>query len=206
MLLRFQVANHRSIDEPVELSMIAVDEDRPAARSFELLNEKVLPLAGIYGANASGKSNVIAALAWLSDAVAQSLRSWDQSIPREPFKFGGGAERRTSFEVDMVVDGVRYSYHLELDGAQVYFEALYSYPKRQRRSLFEREGLELALRRGLGSLSGTRELLTPTTLALSAAMRFDEPEVQSFGQYRRHRTSPAPRAHRVDAARYRRFQ
>jgi len=36
------VANHRSLLEPVELSMIAVDEDRPAARSFDLLNEQVL--------------------------------------------------------------------------------------------------------------------------------------------------------------------
>jgi uncharacterized protein len=35
---------------------------------------------------------------------------------------------------------------------------------------------------GLGSLVGTRELLTPRTLALSAAMRFDEPEVQPFGR------------------------
>ena len=49
--------------------------------------------------------------------------------------------------------------------------------------LFEREGSEISFRRGLGTtLSGTRELLTPTTLALSAAMRFREPEVQPFGR------------------------
>ena len=49
--------------------------------------------------------------------------------------------------------------------------------------LFEREGMEIHFRRGLGVLAGTRELLTPTTLALSAAMRFNEPEVQPFGRY-----------------------
>jgi hypothetical protein len=48
--------------------------------------------------------------------------------------------------------------------------------------LFERDELELTLRRGLSALSGTRELLTPTTLALSAALRFDEPEVGAFGR------------------------
>lgn len=42
--------------------------------------------------------------------------------------------------------------------------------------------MELRLRRGLGALSGTRELLTPTTLALSAAMRLDEREVGAFGR------------------------
>jgi uncharacterized protein len=48
--------------------------------------------------------------------------------------------------------------------------------------LFERDELELTLRRGLSALSGVRELLTPTTLALSAALRFDDPEVGPFGR------------------------
>jgi hypothetical protein len=47
--------------------------------------------------------------------------------------------------------------------------------------LFERDGLDIEFRRGLGGLAGTRELLTPTTLALSAAMRADHPEIQPFG-------------------------
>ncbi|MDA8310182.1 MAG: AAA family ATPase, partial [Actinomycetota bacterium] len=80
MLLRFEVSNHRSILEPVELSMVAVDEDRPSVRAFDLLAERVLAVAGVYGPNASGKSNVIEALAWLSMAVARSLRAWDQFI------------------------------------------------------------------------------------------------------------------------------
>ena len=182
MLLRFEVANHRSIDDPVELSMIAVDEDRPAARSFDLLNEKVLTVAGIYGPNASGKSNVLQALSWLSMLVGTSLRSWNDALPRQPFKFGGGSAKPTVFEVDMTVGGVRYAYRVELDGRQVITESLHSFPERRPRSLFEREGPDIQFRRGLGGLSGTRELLTPTTLALSAAMRFDVPEVRSFGE------------------------
>ena len=92
MLLRFEASNFRSILEPVELSMIAVDRDRPAAREFDLLAEQVLTVAGIYGPNASGKSNVVEALAWLSAAIGRSLRTWDEFIPREPFKFAGGPE------------------------------------------------------------------------------------------------------------------
>jgi uncharacterized protein len=182
MLLRFEASNFRSILEPVELSMIAVDRDRPAAREFDLLAEQVLTVAGIYGPNASGKSNVVEALAWLSAAVGRSLRTWDEFIPREPFKFAGGPEASSAYEVEMIVRGVRYAYRVEMDDSAVLFESLYSYPLRKTRVLFEREGLEIHFRRGLGSLAGTRELLTPTTLALSAAMRFDEPEVQPFGR------------------------
>lgn len=182
MLLRFEVSNHRSILEPVELSMVAVDADRPSVRAFDLLAEPVLTVAGVYGPNASGKSNIIEALAWLSMAVDRSLRTWDQFIPRDPFKFGFGPHSPSQYRVEMVIDGVRYAYRLEVDDTEVLFEGLYSYPERRRRVLFEREGSEIHFRRGLGALAGTKELLTGTTLALSAAMRFDEPEVQHFAR------------------------
>lgn len=185
MLLRFVVSNHRSIMEPVELSMIAVDQDRPAARGFDALTERVLTVAGIYGPNASGKSNVLEALAWLSQAVRLSLVAWDEGVPREPFKFGHGPTTPSAYEIDLIIRGVRYTYMLEVDDRQVLFEGLYSYPERRRRTLFEREGMELHLRRGLGALSGTRELLTPPTLALSAATRFEDVDVTSVGRFLR---------------------
>ncbi|BCJ63172.1 ATP-binding protein [Polymorphospora rubra] len=180
MLLRFEVSNHRSIKEPVELSMIAVDEDRPSARAFERLSERVLSIAGIYGPNASGKSNVLDALAWLSAAVGRSLRTWEEVIPREPFKFDGWLERASTFELDMMVADVRHTYRLEVDDSAVIFEQLQSYPEQRARTLLEREGMELSFRRGLKGLSGTRQLLTSTTLALSAAARFGEPEILNF--------------------------
>ena len=180
MLLRFEACNYRSILEPVELSMIAVDEDRPSVRRFDLLSEGVLSIAGIYGPNASGKSNVIEALAWLSTAVRRSLR--EGLIPREPFKFGRGPDTPSTFEVEMVVEHVRYTYRLDVSDTAVMFERLDSYPLRQPRMVFERDGQDIRFRRGLGGLAGTRELLTPTTLALSAAMRFAHPEVQPFGR------------------------
>lgn len=69
---------------------------------------------------------------------------------------------------------------VELDRHAVSYEALFHYPEKKRRRIFERTGTELKLQRGLGNLSGTRELLTPRTLALSAARRFDEPLVSDF--------------------------
>ena len=173
MLLRFEVSNHRSILEPVELSMIAVDEDRPAARSFELLNERVLTVAGIYGPNASGKSNLLDALAWLSSAVGSSLREWDEEVPRDPHQFRSGTSSTSTYEVDIVVDKVRHQYRLELD-TEVRSESLHSYPKRRRKMLFEREGSDIRFSEGYKAAGGIRELLTPTTLVLSAAMRLED--------------------------------
>ena len=182
MLLRFQVSNHRSILDPVELSMIAVDDDRPATRGFDRLSERVLTTAGIYGPNASGKSNVLDALHWLSYAVATSLLGGGDSIAQDPHRFGKGPERPSTFDMDFIVDGVRHGYQLEVDDSAVLYESLCSYPERRRRMLFEREGDEVHFRRGLSGAGGTKELLTPTTLVLSAGKRVGDAAIKAAGR------------------------
>jgi uncharacterized protein len=142
MLIRFEAGNHRSIKSPVELSMVAVDTDRPSVRSFDRLAEGVLPLAGLYGPNASGKSNVLDALGWLAAAVRDSLRRWDDSVPREAFRFDDFAEQPSTYEVDLMVAGVRHIYSLEVDDTQILHEELVSYPEKRPRTLFSREGLD----------------------------------------------------------------
>lgn len=183
MLIRFAVRNHRSIMVPVELSLVAVDTDRPSVRTFDRLIEGVLPLAAIYGPNASGKSNVLDALGWLGAAVRDSLRAWDDVIPRDPFRFHGSTQQSSEYELDVVIDGIRNTYRLEVNDTEVLYEELISYPERRPRTLFSREGTELYIRRGLSGLSGVRELLTPVTLALSAARRFDVKEVRRVTSY-----------------------
>lgn len=182
MLLRFRVSNHRSILEPVELSMIAVDQDRAATRGFDGLSERVLTVAGIYGSNASGKSNVLSAIAWLSMAVSTSLRGWEDYIPREAHRFGKGPVSPTEFDLDLEVGGVRYAYQLEVDDSTVLFESLDSYPEGRRRNLFTRQNSEIDFRRGLNGTRGIRDLLTPTTLALSAGSRVFSNEFGSVGR------------------------
>ncbi|MCY4273642.1 MAG: AAA family ATPase, partial [bacterium] len=182
MLLRFEVSNHRSILDPVELSMIAVDDERPATRGFDRLSERVLTTAGIYGPNASGKSNVLDAIRWLSYAVGSSLLGWDGAIPRDPHRFGCGHKMPTTFDMDFVVDGIRHGYQLEVDDSLVIYESLCSYPERRRRVLFERERNAVHFRRGLSGTGGTQELLTPTTLLVSAAMRVGDPAIKAAGR------------------------
>lgn len=173
MLLRFEVGNHRSIHHPVELSMVAIDHDRPAARQVAGVDEKVLTVAGLYGANGSGKTNLIDALAWLSFAVRTSLRYWENTIPVNPFRFIEAPEP-TTFGVDLIVGEVRYRYELQVDESKVIFEALYSFPQKRRRTIFERDENDLVFRRGTRLMGGGRELITSTTLVMSVASRLTE--------------------------------
>jgi energy-coupling factor transporter ATP-binding protein EcfA2 len=182
VLIRFEVSNFRSILHPVELSMVAVDRDRPEARSVASLGESLVPVAAIYGPNASGKSNVLAALSWLRSAVQDSLVYWDDGIPVDPFAFAENSGP-LGFTIESVISGVRFEYVVELDSQAVHYEGLFHYPEKKRRRIFEREGNELTLQRGLGNLSGTRELLTARTLVLTIARRFDEPVVSDFARH-----------------------
>lgn len=197
MLLRCEMTNHRSIEGPAEISMIAIDSDRASIRSFDRLTDDVLTVAGIYGPNASGKSNVLDGISWVSEAVRHSLRSWEDQIPRDPFRFGNAIDKPSLFEISLEIEGVRYDYVLDINDSEVVFEALYSYPERRRRMLFEREGVSTQARRGITGLGGARDLLTPTTLFLSAASRFAPNElsvvareisnIRSLGMRRRSR-------------------
>ena len=182
MLLGFQVSNHRSFLGQTDFSMTAVDKDRSATRRFERLPEPVLTVSGIYGPNASGKSNFLHAIAWLSNAVRRSLRSWDEFVPRDPHLIGDGPARPSVFDIAVVVDEVEYEYRLVVDDSAVLYESLHGYPERRRRRLFERHNGEIEFRRGLAGARGVESVLTSTTLALSSAMRFGMPDVGIVGR------------------------
>jgi len=160
--------------------MIAVDRDRSAAVPIELLQESLLKVCGVYGPNASGKSNVVAALAWLRAAFPLSLQFWDDGIPCDPFAFGDGPSKATRFTLEMTVDGVRFEYQLELTREKVIWEALYHYPHKVRRKIFERDEQQLSFQRGVNGLGGTKELLTERSLVVSIAQRYDRPLIAAF--------------------------
>ena len=179
MLIRFGVENFRSIHDEIDLSLVASDKERDVARHQDGFEHDLLTVVGIFGANGSGKSNVLEALKWLADGVRRSLLAWDEAIPVTPFAFTAEPES-TYFSLEYLIDGVRFEYELEVTSDRVEYEALFHYPKNRRRRLFERAGNELTLQEGLGALSGARKLLTDRSLMLSIARRFEEPLTRSF--------------------------
>jgi len=160
--------------------MIAVDKKRESVKRFDRFREGLLPLAGIYGANASGKSNLLAAMNWLVENVQKSLQEWGDEIPIEPFVLDSNADSFSHFEIELMVKGVRYRYELELSRSEVRYEALFHYPKAVRRKIFVRESNNLSFQSGLGELAGTRELLTEKSLALTLAHRYRSEIVSDF--------------------------
>lgn len=147
MLLRFRVANVRSLRDEQELSFtVPAGHDPGPAHGVELAGGKtveVYPLVGIFGANASGKSNVLSALAHMRNAVLNSYAGWTsyRGIPRQPFALDDKSAQDTSFyEVDFVAeDGVRWTYGYELGATRVEAEWLHSYPRGRRQVWLDRD-------------------------------------------------------------------
>ncbi|MFB7900506.1 ATP/GTP-binding protein [Streptomyces xiamenensis] len=176
MLLRFQVTNHASLRYEQQLSLIASDEhpDR-AERGVPDTRHRVLPVAAIYGPNASGKSNVLNALVWMRYAVLSSFRRWDPDggVPRRPFTLCAdpGAFPST-YEMDCVVEGTRYEFGFTVDDRQVLREWLYYFHDGHRRKLYVRseENPVPSFGRWLtGRRKVISELLRPNSLYLSVA-------------------------------------
>jgi predicted ATPase len=149
MLLRFRVANVRSLRDEQELSFVArqeIEGDLAAAREVELSDGRRLSVhtvTGVFGANASGKSNVIAALKNMRHAVLRSYADWTSydGIPRDEFALDPKAASETTlYEADFVLStGVRWTYGFELGERRIEAEWLYAYPKGHRQVWFERD-------------------------------------------------------------------
>ncbi|XVV02099.1 AAA family ATPase [Actinosynnema sp. CA-248983] len=168
MLRSFRLGNHRSFRDEQELLLSpAYEKDR-----------QVVPVAGVYGANASGKSNLLGGLKFMADAVRDSFGKWpaEGGVPRRPYRLDPAARERPSvFVVELVEDGIRYVYGFEIDDERVLSEWLYSYPEKRKRVIFEREMDDVKFGSTMSDLRARldvlEELLRPNALFLGLAAR-----------------------------------
>jgi len=199
VLLTFRVSNFRSIrDEqvfsflhgsstppPSRPSALRTSEDSDAGTSEEIYEGGKVPawennvgtIAGIFGANASGKSNVLKAISFMDRAVGNSYRSWvpKESIPREPFLLEPTyADEPSLFEAVFISHGTRYQYGFRLTSNQVVGEWLYAYPTSRRQVWFERDISADPVYYFGKSFTGRNrviaDLTAPTSLFLSTAV------------------------------------
>lgn len=178
MLIRFRIENHRSMREEQELSFVAASlADFPNKVVRLEQNElDLLRVVGIYGANASGKSSVLSALKFMRSAVLNSQRNWEPNggIPREPFLLDLGKISEPSFfEVDLLLNEIRYTYGFIVDSKQVFEEWLFAYPQGRKQKWFSRntsETQEFNFSRFLtGENKSIQALTRNNSLFLSAA-------------------------------------
>jgi len=191
MLLRFGVENHLSIQKRQELSFAASslrDREDGLIPCSDVSVGTVIPAAIIYGANASGKTNFLNALKTMQRMVlwSQSRGTPDGGIPlRHEFRLDPAWSKRPScFDVDFVLDGIRYHYGFEASDEAFVSEWLYEIPKAHRRKLYERDGGRFDFGRHLrGKNRSIAELTRPNSLFLSAAAQLGHPQLLGIYTY-----------------------
>lgn len=111
MLIQFNFKNYKSFRDEVSLDLSATKMTEFSERVVSIGSEKILPVAAVYGANASGKSNVYDAFVYMSKYVANSFKYGDEDkdfddIRPCPFLFDVSSENAdTSFEVYFTLPG-----------------------------------------------------------------------------------------------------
>ena len=147
MLVQFMVKNVLSFREETVLDMTAVNAYREHESNLidNGTKEKFLRVAAIYGANASGKSNLYMAMYYFQRIIVESLNNIDNdsitAIKKyyEPFKFEKNKEN-SEFQIIMIIDEYEYKYGYEYNEKSIVAEWLYRKSLKTNRTvtIFER--------------------------------------------------------------------
>ena len=183
-LIEFWARNVRSYRDEVVLSM----EGTRLANKHVVRNvstaatapEKVLPVAAIFGANASGKSAILSAMWDMRGLVLHSFQTRLRGARRRvPFLLVPDSRQQPSeYGVEVVLDGVRWRYGLEVDDDRVVSEAAVHYPKGREALVFERENGQTIFGRALrGMQRAIAPLLREDALLLSVLGAVDDSPV-----------------------------
>jgi len=189
MLIEFTVGNFRSFHAPQTLSLVAA----PIKSKDDSLDENTLihlpdnpPLltsAAVYGANASGKSNLIQALAFMKRFVINSPRETKPTggIGVDPFRLHTTTVGVPShFEILFIEDGKRYRYGFEVTKERVTAEWLYFVPSTREARLFEREGDEITVGNYFKEGRDLEQHTRPNALFLSVVAQFNGKKAQKL--------------------------
>ena len=139
MLLQFYFSNYRSFEGEGILDMRASGSNELSSHIRNSLNEKVLPITAIYGANASGKSSVFEAFQFMALCVLESLSFSDDNkknpykLKVDSFKFSESREKPSEFEINYIdkkgKKELYYNYGFKIDNSGILEEYLASNTK-----------------------------------------------------------------------------
>lgn len=208
MLIRFGVSNHRSIRDRQELLLTAsrrLPKDSGLTFPVPVFREAVVPVVALYGANASGKSNLLDAINMMREQVVHSHQRLEagEAIPRRPFLLDDkGRGQPTRFDCTFTIPeakqdapraGLRvaYEYGFEFNEREFTREWLYQIvlgKRRSTRTLFRRRAGEGKPRFSFGNgLHGENEIIGKLTrsnsLFLSTAAQNNHPQLTAFFRY-----------------------
>jgi AAA15 family ATPase/GTPase len=128
MITKLTVENFFSIADKREISFV-VDDKAPDAEYYSkqpVVDGRVSTVSLIFGPNASGKTNLLKALAFLRYFIVDSFNDKpDEKILFEDFNFPEiPHDSHTHLSVDFIIKDFLYSYTIELTKERVYKELL----------------------------------------------------------------------------------
>ncbi|RNC95552.1 MAG: hypothetical protein ED558_05000 [Oricola sp.] len=177
MLLRFSVKNHRSLRDQasINLTPAKLREQSSYLLKCEDAGVDALPVCIVYGANASGKSNLLDAIAYARHVVLQSHSRWSprEGTHRVTFKLDQSSrDDETEIALDFVADGTLFQYGFALNSECFTSEWLYAYPKNRKQTWYERESQTFKFGDYIrGPVSRVSELTRPNSLFISTAIQ-----------------------------------
>ncbi len=181
MLVEFSVGNYRSFNKPVKLSLQAATKLKHQGLDEQNIFEAPdgLPLlksAAIYGANASGKSNLIRAMSFMCAMILEFSKESQakESIPVECFRLSTETETQPAyFQIIFYLNGRRYRYGFEIDQQRVHAEWLYHTPTKREARLFTREGNQYDISSGFKEGKGLEKRTRDNALFLSVVSQWN---------------------------------
>lgn len=184
MILQLKVKNYRSYKEETIFSLIANTSSHKIENVFEITNEKqkvrLLKTAIIYGANASGKSNIIRAFFELRRFILYKPKVGDSIDHYEPFKFDVNSKNEPcEFELTFVgPNEIKYIYRTAIVIDRVLEEELYYYPNGKKTTVFKRAKYKeknIVQKGILGDSFGKKEINVFANQLLLSKFGDDEP-------------------------------
>ena len=145
MVLEIRLSNMFSFRDEVTLDLQAAKIQTKKARElegnlFSVDGEQMLKSVALFGANASGKSNVIKAIRACVNMVRSSHNyNVDTRFAISPFKFEDYANKPSSFYIRFLLNGVEYEYSFSFMHDEIITETLFYYPNGRKSLVFSRD-------------------------------------------------------------------
>lgn len=142
MLVNFKVENWMSFRDKTTLSMIAGGERQHGERVPKLpkYRAKILPIAAIYGGNASGKTNLFEALRFAHDMITEGVHL-DELIPINTFRLDEKiAEKPSSFSFDLLIESTIFEFSFVATQKAILEERLVKVTSSSEKVLYDRHG------------------------------------------------------------------
>lgn len=173
MLIAFSVENFRSIKEKQTFSMVPSSYNKELASDGNVkpVTSKIslLSAAAIYGANSSGKSNLLDSMGCMHNIVVNSVRiNAGDPLPYEPFVLDENyADKPTEFQATFFTNGKTYRYGFIYDKSEIKSEWLWEKTRIKEYKLFTRNGSEFSLGSRFKEGIGKEGMTTNNRLFLS---------------------------------------